>query len=1121
VSHAESASGRRFILATVAVLLVGLICLLLATRALAVPAPAITSVGVPGFDHVSVEGTVKPNTGNPVAWVYEVSTDGGQSWQQTNLSGGIPDTSDTPHAANGEITELQAGTTFQLRLSAHEQNFGTGYSPEPNPEFTTQAVAPPTVEIKPVGAVTATTAIFAGHIDTNTPPDESSLFDVQWHFECTPECPGLEGTITAAEGEADVEVEAKGLVPNTDYEVSLVAQNAGAPVSDGPIAFKTDQIPAPTVKIDPVTAITARTAHFSGLIKPNSPGVGDPAASDVRWHFQCEPECPGLSDEEIVSNGTAEEVVEVDAAGLEPHTTYKVTLIGKNAGEPVTAGPVEFTTDEVAPSVQTIPAFVLEGGTSALLGARVNPHNSATKYWFELEGPIGGTVAIPASEDAAAGNGGVAQFVSQKALNLSPGTTYHFHVVATSAGGTTDGNNVAFTTPTPAPAEGECSNKQFRVGPSAPLPDCRAFELVSAPDLGGHSVLHPFTNLAVFKQEFPAVSQDGNAAIWATDGIRPETDSDGNWDNYLSRRTSAGWHSEYVSPPASKRAAEPFIAFAEPTSFNRLVWDVASESIDPTDPDIGLVSPPTSSGGTNSSSYRDLLRREPDGQFVRFTKGPAEERAEGQSIFYAPPLFSQDAMHTTFSWAGPKLTADAEPGAAYVSDGQTTMPINDAFPEEIRPQAISDDGGTVVYQPLFGKYLKILTDGLTRTITVAEVESVGGGGFKVWHLSGDGQSLLYSSGLQETSDDSDNSSDLYEYDVATETKHRISAPTGAPTGPNSGNNDNCPGSWRGDCNPDVVAVSSDGSGVYFVSPELLDGALGVAGEPNLYYRAGGVTTYVGSLVSGDDTGPFDGRDPTGGPAGLGANAAQMTPDGSKLIFQSKARLTGYDNHEMNEIYLYDPANGELTCASCRLNGSQPAGQTELRLRDPQFEFRAPLKPLSIVASDESGEHIFFATYDSLRPGDTDQKPDVYSTDLQHGTISALGNLTADQDNYFWGASDDGRDVFMLSTSRLNDEERSVGAYKLWDARIGGGFAAPLPPPGETCEGDPCHGPGSAAPEASGSGTSKFEGPGNPPVKQKKKRKHHKKHHKRKEHHKHGKGKKHAAKHRADDKRRNH
>jgi hypothetical protein len=949
---------------------------------------------------------------------------------------------------------------------------------------------------------------------------------VEWFYEVSTDGSNWErpqgivsGALTDGSGLQTAAADLEGLKAGATYQVRLVANNFnGLVYSPEPNPeFTTKSLSAPTVAIDPVTTFAGTTATFTGTIDPNPP-AGNPPAADVHWHFECTPGCPNVESGTVPAGatGSAQEV-EAEATGLEANTTYEVTLVGANAGGSASDGPVEFTTDEIGPDAQTLPAFVLEGGTSALLGARINPHNSPTKYWFVLEGLVGGPVAIPATEDASAGNGGSAQFVTQKALNLSTGTTYHFHVVATSTGGTSEGASVPFTTPTPSPAEGECPNKQFRIGPSASLPDCRAFELVSAPDLGGYSVLHPFTNVANFGEAFPAVAGDGNAAIWATDGIRPDTDSDGNWDNYRSLRTPEGWRSEYVSPPASKRAAEPFIAWADP-NLERLDWDVASESVDPTDPDIGLVSPPTSSGGTNSSSYRDLLRQEPDGQFVRLTKGPAEERATSESQFFFPPLFSKDAMRTAFAWRGPKLTAHAEPGAAYVSDGQTTTPINDPYHEGIIPQAISDDGETIVYGTDFGKYLKIVTDGLTRTIIVSEVESAQGGGYKTWHLSGDGKSLLYATPLQETSDDTDTSVDLFEYDVETETKHRISAPTGAPTGPNSGNSDECSGSWSGSCYPFVVAVTRDGSGIYFVSPELLDAELGVRGEPNLYYRSAGVTTYVGSMASGDDGKAFDGRDPTAGPKGLGANHAQLTPDQSKLIFQSKARLTAYDSHGTNEIYLYDPAKGELTCVSCRLNGTQPTGEADMRLHD-SFEFRAPLKPLSIVASDDSGEHIFFATYDSLRPGDDDQRSDVYSADLQHGTVSPLGNLPEDQNSYFWGASANGRDVFILSTSRLNEEERSAGAYKLWDARIGGGFAPPPPPVGETCEGDPCHSAGSEGTEAAGSGTSKFEGPANPPVKHKKKNKKHKKHHKHKN--RHGKGKKHSAKHRGDNMGRNH
>jgi hypothetical protein len=40
----------------------------------------------------------------------------------------------------------------------------------------------------------------------------------------------------------------------------------------------------------------------------------------------------------------------------------------------------------------------------------------------------------------------------------------------------------------PAEAEGACPNEEFRQGPSADLPDCRAYELVSPDEKNGGSV---------------------------------------------------------------------------------------------------------------------------------------------------------------------------------------------------------------------------------------------------------------------------------------------------------------------------------------------------------------------------------------------------------------------------------------------------------------------------------------------------------------------------------------------------------------------------------------------------------------------------------------------------------
>ena len=143
-----------------------------------------------------------------------------------------------------------------------------------------------------------------------------------------------------------------------------------------------------------------------------------------------------------------------------------------------------------APSAATIPAFALQGGKSALLGGRVNPNGSATTYWVEYGATTGYGASAPASEDAAAGSGEQDKVVTQEVSGLTPGTVYHYRLVAKNAEGETPGEDLTFKTASAPqqPAPGSCSNEQFRVGPSAALPDCRAYELVSPPDLGGPSV---------------------------------------------------------------------------------------------------------------------------------------------------------------------------------------------------------------------------------------------------------------------------------------------------------------------------------------------------------------------------------------------------------------------------------------------------------------------------------------------------------------------------------------------------------------------------------------------------------------------------------------------------------
>ena len=96
------------------------------------------------------------------------------------------------------------------------------------------------------------------------------------------------------------------------------------------------------------------------------------------------------------------------------------------------------------PAATTAPASGLTVG-SATLNGTVNPAGSETSYHFEYgtTTAYGTSVPVPA---AAVGSDSTVHSVSQAISGLSPGTTYHYRIVATNDNGTTDGADMTFTT---------------------------------------------------------------------------------------------------------------------------------------------------------------------------------------------------------------------------------------------------------------------------------------------------------------------------------------------------------------------------------------------------------------------------------------------------------------------------------------------------------------------------------------------------------------------------------------------------------------------------------------------------------------------------------------------------
>jgi hypothetical protein len=317
--------------------------------------------------------------------------------------------------------------------------------------------ATPELKIDPTVTADYTTVEVAGEID----PEGDSVF---WYLEFSTddgnswqegfgfgESPSgeLEGTTP----QPLTNLVQKGLAPGTTYMVRLAVYdyttNEVVTSPEPNPEFTTKSLPAPTVTIDPVSAATASTAHFSGKITPNSP-AGDPPAADVTWHFVCEPSCPAAEGEQTVLASAGETEVELEAGELQPSTAYEVRLVGKNAGDPVTAGPVSFQTEALpAPTISFDPITTFTDTTATFVG-HIDPNKPATgeaaasdvQWSFQCQpecpGLSGGTVPGTAT--------GSERDVEVHATGLEPNSEYTVTLTGSNRGGPVSAAPQTFST---------------------------------------------------------------------------------------------------------------------------------------------------------------------------------------------------------------------------------------------------------------------------------------------------------------------------------------------------------------------------------------------------------------------------------------------------------------------------------------------------------------------------------------------------------------------------------------------------------------------------------------------------------------------------------------------------
>jgi hypothetical protein len=704
----------------------------------------------------------------------------------------------------------------------------------------------------------------------------------------------------------------------------------------------------------------------------------------------------------------------------------------------------------------------------AVLEGVVNPDGSLTNYRFEYVDT--GTYAQDLELNGAghgfdhatvAGSGSLPSGfqltpVSAVLDKLAPGTSYLFRIIATNCeegeapSCTTEGETVRFATyPLALPATA-CPNDGLRAGPSATLPDCRAYELVTPPDTTGRAPQSAFFFGTRVAFPMDLSTEDGNSVLFmTTGGALPVGGGNGAQDGYEAVRTSAGWQTRAVGPSGAQSQAP--IPGGASSDHGYRFWETGSSS------DRGTLVV-----GAESTTYVRL----PDGTFQLIGQGPlgTDPRARGFWISPGGRTIFTSTSHLTddSSPSGTRTIYSRNPGG--ITEVLSIEPSGNAPPTGADVSYLGTDAGgdTVAFSVAKGG----VTSLYQRHLGSGQATLVASGQSTFAGLAEDGGRLTY---LQN--------GDIFSFDAGAGSAQQIGS-GGQST---------------------VVNVSADGSHVYFVSPEILSPGPGPSAGQENFYVWNGDTEEIAFIAR------LNPADVDGGEFGLGfwiqavkaeasssegpvTDPSRTTLDGRVIVFESIANLTDYDAGGHSQVYRY--AAGEtpaLTCVSCSPALIPAVSDAQLQATPTAEDPSEGAVTNSMVPAHNvttAGTRVFFQTADALVSEDVDQTIDVYEWIADGsgqcvrstGCVALISSGHSGEPNYLYNVNPSGRDVFFATGDLLVKADQDP-APSIYDARVEGGF-----PDGATaaCAGEACKSQPTPPPLLNTPGSVGAAGSGNVP-----------------------------------------
>jgi DNA-binding beta-propeller fold protein YncE len=654
------------------------------------------------------------------------------------------------------------------------------------------------------------------------------------------------------------------------------------------------------------------------------------------------------------------------------------------------------------PAIATAAATQITSA-AARIAATVSANLADTTVHVEYgTQPCPSSACLSTPESASIGGAIAAVPVSQQLTGLAPDTTYHYRLIASNAQGTVSTGDRVFTTFATPTFDASCANNLARQQTGAAfLFDCRAYELVSAPDQGGYDVE---SDLLPGGAPFGGYPDAPGRALYAIhNGGIPGAGRSTNRgpDPYLAVRDAPAerWDTTYVGIPADAPSDRPF-----------------SSTVSGADPGLRTFafSGPEICDPCFADGSSGVPVRRPDGSLVQGMVGPIPVPDPVPAGEVREP-FSADGTHFVFG-SKQQFTADGNASGTDVtiydrnfatgttrvvskSPGATTIENGDGVAE----LGISSDGSRVLIgervgadlagNPLWHLYMHV--GGAPNSIDLMPGAVEGG------HLAGmnaAGTVVFFTTAdslANESSPDTDTSADLYRAEVGPSS----AALTRVSASPTAGDTDACAPTansarphWNtlgSEANCDVVAVgggggvASSGDSVYFLSPEQLDGSAGVAGAPNMYLsKDGAEPRFVTTLESSADL-PlrqvnhlFQGSYGSFSyPEGVAIDRAT----GSTYVFDTVATTGRFENEKNEEFYV----------TGSYLQRFEPSGEPDLTFGADSKVSGSPFGPFKESGSGTFLSKIGVATQIAVDNSSGPSKGSIYVPDFYNRAVVKL------------------------------------------------------------------------------------------------------------------------------------